>query len=344
MRRSKKPPSRGVLGKWLASGPLADIDEVKTSRVLAGLCGTYSTWSLAGVVLSIAAFGPAALPWQAGISAVGFLIYLHRTQQNLQWVEAKRVFFQAVTRVVGLMCFLFAFLHLKVGVVDTIIACGIFLSVFVFARLEGERPRKNVIYPLLTSIVGVALLCDVTSADAIKNINPYLFFAFAAMVAISTSNYLWRKTSIGVVPHVYLTYMHMWVFVLSIPALLLLSSTGLLTTTLVPSAQQLMFLAMAVTIGSVGDIMFTKVQKYSTYITNAVFSPAGAVFTPIFGFVLKGESLTSIQIVGVVIVALSIGYASYLQGRPQEGFAPRLIIRRRAKATRVLLHTRLAQR
>lgn len=303
---------------------VADPDCMGQRTLITGFIAIFSSWSLAGVVLSMAHFGPAALMWQASISAIAFIALIVFREMSLSWKHARKAFLHSVTRVAGLCCFLYAFLYIEIGVVDTIIACGVFLSVFFFARRQGESPHPTVIYFLVSAIFGIILVCQINKPTDILSLEPGLIAAFGAMFFISLSNYLWRKSSRGIDTTEYLMYMHVWVAIVSLPVILALQHINVIHNDLIPSATQLGFLLGSVIIGSCGDIAFTRIQKHSTYIINAVFSPAGAIFSPIFGFLLKGETLEPIQITGIGIIAVSVACASYLQARPSKNATPLL--------------------
>ncbi len=287
------------------------------SKAIPGLLFTYATWSLAGVIASIAAFGPAGVLVQ-GIFMFGVLVIFSGAKGiRLSFQESKITIPYSILRALTLGSLYYTYLHLKVGIVDTIVACYIFVLVCVFAPLSGEKFNPKVIWPMLVSTIGVGLI-----TGAIPNTNTFetkSLFALLTMFLAASSFVLFRRCALLLKPMNHLTYMHGWASVFCIPILTGLVILGAIDNNLIPNSSQLFVLLLASFFGFVGDYVYAAVQKISTLTLNGLIAPSAVLFSCIYGFVLKGETLTTYQLTGVVFVAISLSYVNYISAKQKHG-------------------------
>ncbi len=284
-----------------------------STRAIGGLSTTYIALSFSDVIVSKSRFGVATMLWHA-IPAFLFLYFFARSRGNkLSFKQSKQVLPHAAARVFGISCLIVALMNVKVGIVNTIVACSVFFVVFVLAPIFGnEKANKKMVLPLMVAIFGVMLIFDLSSFNMAELKNPYLLVALAAMLGIGLSTFLWRKCSEGIAPTAYIAYLHGWVVVLIIPVVLTLRLTNTVETDLIPSNSQLILMAIALVAFVSSDLMYAWVQRYSSHILNGLFAPAGAVFGTIFGFLIKGETLGEIQLLGIFLVVAAVAFASTL--------------------------------
>jgi|GEM_PF-4859757 len=283
---------------------------MNTKIAIPGLTSTFAIWSLANVFSSIAMFGAMGIFYTSLILSITFVAYCKIKNQKLSIAEAKRALPHALTRVLGL-CFLSAsLLYVKVGVVDTIVACNIFIAVCVLAPLQGEKFKTKILLPLTTTVVGVAMICLNGTAISGQTNGLKLLLPIGAMIALALSIFYWRKCSEGIPPTRYMTYMNSWVTIFAIPTVFALRQFNISDGPLTPSTRQVLFIALALTAGTIGDYMFSFVQKYSSFSLNSLIAPISAIFSSLFAWAFANQDLATIQIVGMLIVVLSISLAS----------------------------------
>ena len=282
-----------------------------------GLTLAYACWSLENVTGSLAKFGPAAVTWISGITFIVLIIKCNISNIRLSFEESKKAIWHSLPRVLGLSGFFIAALYLKVGVVDTIVACNIFFIIGVLAPHAGEKVNNKIILPLMTSIFGVALICGFGSIKFSSLLDPHLLIAIATMFVFGFSVFNFRKCSRGIDTMQYLTYMHGWVFAISLPAVFIFRSMSIMNVSIMPNANQSMFLMIALLIGLAGDAFFAIAQSESGYTVNAILAPLGAAFSCLFGWLLKGDTFNGIQVVGLLIVVTSISITSYINSLPK---------------------------
>ncbi|MFN8016427.1 MAG: DMT family transporter [Acidimicrobiia bacterium] len=290
-----------------------------------GLLTTFATWSLANVSATRGHFGATAIFYQSVFMFVVFALITKRKEIKLSFQEAKKVLPHATFRVIGLCLITVSFLYVKVGVVDTIIACNIFLIVCILAPSQGEKFNSKVLIPLTTSIVGVFLICrQATSGQNIFDVK--MLLPIGAMIALGFSVFNWRKCSKDIEPSKYLCYMHGWVGIFSTPIIILFKTIGLANGGYTPNKTQFIFMCLSMLLGTLGDVIFSRSQKYSSYTMNALLAPSSVVFSGFFGWLFVDQSLSTIQILGMGLVLLSVVGANYInvQIKPVTSFEEEL--------------------
>jgi len=278
----------------------------------AGLSATFALWSLANVFTSIAFFGAMGVLYQSAILFLCFIIVSKARNLTLFFGESKKVLPHAIFRMIGLVLLTASLLYVKVGIVDTIVACNVFFVICILAPLGGEKFKPLMLIPLAASIFGVGLVCINSSAGEATKLDLTLLLPLGAMIALAISVFFWRKCSAEIAPTKYLAYMHGWVSLLCLPFLAFLSITNFTPVDFVPSLKQIAFISVAMVVGNIGDVLFSLSQKFSSYTQNALFAPSGAVFSSLFGWLIADQKLGNTQIAGMVIVVVSVVIASLI--------------------------------
>ena len=109
----------------------------------------------------------------------------------------------------------------------------------------------------------------------------------------------------------HITYMHGWTGLLSLPFLYILISMHTITTKITPSFTQIFLLTIACAVGAIGDVVYSKTQKISSLTLNGLFVPFGTLFSCLFGWMLLVQIINAYQLIGVIIIMLSVGIANY---------------------------------
>ena len=275
-----------------------------------GLTVTYFSWSLCAVFIAASEFGVASVLLQASATFLIFLAYAKHKRINLSFSEALKSLSYSLARVATLCLSVYAYLHLDVGVVSTIGACSVFVLAGIIAPLNGEKFKKQLILPIVSSIVGVALVSGVFNTSGFGDFNVYYLFALGYMIAASLSSFLWRKSVLRISSTKHIIYMHGWTTLLTIPVLSIFIYSHAISSDITPTLIQVLLLVASSLVGTFGDFVFSYAQKFSSDTMNGIFIPLVALFSCLLGWILLNETLLLSQIVGVTIVILSVGYAS----------------------------------
>lgn len=281
---------------------------------ITGLTATFGMWSLANVFTAIAFLGISGVLFQSILLFAGFVAIAKWKRHIFTLNECKQVFPHAFFRMIGLCLLTISLLYVKVGVVDTIIACDVLVMIFILAPLAGEKFKLAMLLPLGTSIVGVAMICMKADSSSKYNFDLTLILPIGAMVALAMTIFLWRKCSENITPTKYLAYMHGWVSLMCVPLFVVVGFIGLTSIDFSPSWTQLGFISLAMIAGNSGDLFFSCSQKFSlrAILQNALIAPSAAVFSSFFGWLIAGQALSFMQVSGMLIVVLSVGIASWM--------------------------------
>lgn len=279
---------------------------------IGGLTSTFLLWSLASVSASISMFGAMGVFYSSFIMAVCLFVVCKFKRISFDFKEAKKALPHACARVLGLSLAAASLLYVKVGIVETIIACNIFIVVCILAPLQGEKFKPIIIIPLFTSIVGVGMICINSTSISSQGAGFKLLLPVGAMIVLSFSIFLWRKCSVDIAPTKYMTYMHSWVTIFSIPTVFLLQQFSISDGPMVPDKRQTLLIFGSIVAGTFGDYLFSISQKHSSYSLNGLMAPSAVVFASLFGWLLADQLLTQLQIMGILLVVGSIAIASQL--------------------------------
>jgi drug/metabolite transporter (DMT)-like permease len=303
-----------------------------SSRPILGLVITYITWSLFDVYLAKSGYGPGAVAIQALLSCPVFYIYGRRLGMTFSFSEAKKALPHTSLRALSLCVVCMSLLYIPVGAHDTIMACNILLAIVVLAPFAGEKVKPIMTLPVLASIFGVALICGMWGAHETSIMNPHIIFTFAAIITSATSSFFWRRCSLKTDPMEYLVYMHMWTFAFSLPMLAGLHTVHVLDGAIFPSKVQLLYVLVATCAGAIGDVIFVKIQKITTYTLNSLFGASQSIFSAVFGWIIVGSHMGVTQLAGIGIVFVSITCANYLHSLPEREKEPEVILSGDAEA------------
>jgi drug/metabolite transporter (DMT)-like permease len=130
------------------------------------------------------------------------------------------------------------------------------------------------------------------------------------MIALAFSVFLWRKCSEGIAPTRYMTYMHAWVALFTIPTVFILRQFNVSDGPFTPSWKQAAFVGLSLAVGTLGDYAFSFSQKFSSFSLNALIAPSSAIFSSLFAWAFASQALNTIQIGGMFLVVVSIAIAS----------------------------------
>ena len=105
-----------------------------------------------------------------------------------------------------------------------------------FQKLKG---LTDVRASLLYVKVGVGFICLNGVSISAKDNGLKLLLPIGAMITLAFSIYLWRKCSVGIVPIKYMTYMHSWDAMFTIPTVLALRQINISNGSFTPSPRQI---------------------------------------------------------------------------------------------------------